>query len=111
MSQQVEAGEEEELHSHPEPRQYIKVAIFLAVVTAVEVAIYYVPALRALLVPILIVLAVIKFLFVARWFMHLRFDSKIFQRFFVTGVLLAMTVFAVVLLFYFTHGGPAPVAR
>ena len=110
MSQQVEAGEEEELHSHPEPRQYIKVAIFLAAVTAVEVAIYYVPALRTLLVPILLLLAVVKFLFVARWFMHLRFDSKIFGRFFVTGVVLALTVFAIVLFYFFTHGGPAPVA-
>ena len=110
MSQQVEAGEEEELHSHPEPRQYINVAIFLAVVTGVEVAIYYVPALRTLLVPILLLLAVVKFLFVARWFMHLRFDSKIFGRFFVTGVVLALTVFAIVLLYFFTHGGPAPVA-
>ena len=110
MSQQVEAGEQEELHSHPEPKQYINIAIILAVVTAGEVAIYYVPALRTLLVPILLVLAVIKFILVASWFMHLRFDSKIFRRFFVTGVLLAMTVFAVVLLYFFTHGGPAPVA-
>lgn len=110
MSQQVEAGEEEELHSHPEPRQYINIAIILAVVTAGEVAIYYLPALRALLVPILLVMAVIKFVLVASWFMHLRFDSRIFQRFFVTGVLLAITVFAIVLLYFFTHGGPAPVA-
>jgi cytochrome c oxidase subunit IV len=79
-------------------------------VTAGEVAIYYVPSLRALLVPILLVLAVIKFVLVASWFMHLRFDSRIFRRFFLTGVLLAITVFAVVLVYFFTNGGPAPVA-
>jgi cytochrome c oxidase subunit 4 len=110
MSQQVEAGEQQELHSHPEPRQYVTIAIILAVVTAAEVAIYYVPSLRFLLVPLLLIFAVIKFILVASWFMHLRFDSRIFQRFFLTGVVLAIAVFAVVLFYFFTHGGPAPVA-
>ena len=58
--------------------------------TAAEVAIYYVSALRSLLVPMLIVFALIKFVLVALWFMHLRFDSPIFKRFFATGVVLAM---------------------
>jgi cytochrome c oxidase subunit IV len=110
MSEQVEAGEERELHSHPEPRQYVTVAIVLAVVTAAEVAIYYVSALESLLVPLLIVFALIKFVLVALWFMHLRFDSPIFKRFFATGVVLAMIVFAIVLLYFFFNGGPAPTA-
>ena len=110
MSQQVEAGEAQELHSHPQPRQYVTIAIILAIVTAGEVAIYYISSLRFLLVPLLLIFAVIKFILVASWFMHLRFDSRIFQRFFLTGVVLAITVFAVVLVYFFTHGGPAPVA-
>ena len=110
MSHPVEAGEERELHSHPGPRQYVNVAIILAVVTAAEVAIYYVTALESLLVPLLIVFSLIKFLLVALWFMHLRFDSPIFKRLFATGVVLAFAVFTVVLLYFFFNGGPAPTA-
>ena len=108
MSDRAEPREAEELHVHPEPRQYVNVAIILAVLTAVEVAIYYVEGVRSILVPILIFLAILKFVLVALWFMHLRFDSNIFKRLFVTGLVLALLVFAVVLVFFSTHGGPAP---
>ncbi len=108
MSDRAEPREAEELHVHPQPRQYINVAIILAVLTAVEVAIYYVEGVRSILVPILIFLAILKFVLVALWFMHLRFDSNIFKRLFVTGLVLALLVFAVVLVFFSTHGGPAP---
>ena len=96
------------LDDHPSPRKYVNIAIILAIVTAIEVAIYYVPALEDLLVPILMVLAVIKFVMVGAYFMHLKFDSKTFRRFFVTGIVLAFFVFGVVLWTFFTRGGPAP---
>ncbi len=108
MSDRAEPREAEELHVHPQPRQYVNVAIILAVLTAVEVAIYYVEGVRSILVPILIFLAILKFVLVALWFMHLRFDSNIFKRLFVTGLVLALLVFTVVLVFFSTHGGPAP---
>jgi cytochrome c oxidase subunit IV len=82
---------------HPEPRQYVTIAIVLAVITAIEVAVYYITAIKDLLVPMLLVMSVIKFLLVALWFMHLRFDSRVFRRFFLIGVVLAVVVFAVVL--------------
>ena len=96
------------LHEHPSPRKYVNVAIILAIVTALEVAIYYVTALADLLVPLLILFAVIKFVMVGAYFMHLKFDSKTFRRFFVTGIVLAFLVFGVVLRLFFTRGGPAP---
>lgn len=93
---------------HPSPRKYVNVAIILAIVTAIEVAIYYVPALEDLLVPILIVLAVIKFVMVGLYFMHLKFDSRTFRRFFLTGIVLALSVFGIVMALFFTRGGPSP---
>jgi cytochrome c oxidase subunit IV len=105
---QVHEREAEELHSHPQPRDYVNIAIILAVVTALEVAIYYIDAIRVVLVPFLLAFSFIKFMLVVLWFMHLRFDSVIFRRFFMVGVLLAITVFGVVLAYFFTHGGPAP---
>ncbi len=94
---------------HPDARAYVKVAIVLAIVTALEVAIYYIGPLRSLLVPLLLVFAVLKFVLVALWFMHLRFDSKIFTRLFLMGIMLTLGIFTVVLVNFFTRGGAAPV--
>ena len=91
---------EAEVH-HPTPRQYVKVAIVLSIVTAFEVAIYYIEALEGLLVPMLLAFAVIKFILVVLWFMHLRFDSRLFRRLFVTGLAFALIVFAIVLATFF----------
>src|SRR5688572_26505395 len=91
----------EDLHSHPSPRAYVVIAIVLAVITAAEVAIYYVPSLASFLVAFLLVFSAIKFFLVVMWFMHLRFDSRIFRRLFVTGLVLAVLVFTVVLLTFF----------
>jgi cytochrome c oxidase subunit 4 len=109
VSHQVEPAEAAELGHHPGPRQYVVVAVVLAVITAAEVGIYYVEAVGTLLVPALILFAFLKFFLVASWFMHLRFDSKLFLRLFVTGLILAGVVFAVVLVTFFTHlGGATP---
>src|SRR5688500_5778765 len=97
----VQPREEEELHDHPSPRKYVWIAVILAIVTALEVAIYYIPGIDAFLVPGLIVFALLKFVMVAMYFMHLKFDSKLFRRFFVTGIVLAFIVFTVVLLTFF----------
>ncbi|MGH2758480.1 MAG: cytochrome C oxidase subunit IV family protein, partial [Actinomycetota bacterium] len=71
---------------HPGPGEYIKVAVILAIVTAIEVAAYYVTSLPdSVLSAALLVMMVIKFAFVGLWFMHLRFDSPIFRRLFVGG--------------------------
>jgi hypothetical protein len=38
-----------------------------------------------------------KFAIVCGWFMHLRYDNPIFKRVFVFGLLLAVTVYLIVL--------------
>jgi cytochrome c oxidase subunit 4 len=101
--------EERELSHHPGPRQYVGVAAVLAIITSIEVAIYYIEALEGLLVPLLIFFSFIKFILVALWFMHLRFDSRLFRRLFVTGIVLAFVVFAIVLMIFFLHEQASPV--
>lgn len=88
-----------ELHAsnHPDEKAYVKVALFLAVVTGAEVAVVYISSLENFLRPILGVMMVVKFAMVALWFMHLKFDSRIFRRLFILGIILALAVFAVVL--------------
>jgi cytochrome c oxidase subunit 4 len=48
-------------------------------------------------VPILLTFSIVKFALVALWFMHLRFDNRLFRRLFVTGLVLATGVYLVVL--------------
>lgn len=84
-------------HAYPSEWLYIKVALILGAITAVEVAVYYVTGLRKALPPILILLSAIKFSLVAMYFMHLRHDSKIFRRLFVVGIVLAIGVYLIAL--------------
>lgn len=105
----LEHVEDPHLHEHPSPRKYVNIAIILSIVTAVEVAVYYIEAVESFLVPMLAVMAFAKFVLVVAYFMHLRFDSRIFRRFFVTGVLLAFAIFGIVMWAFFGVGnGPAP---
>lgn len=86
--------------SHPTTRQYVQIAILLAVLTAIEVALFYMDVavdLRGWDGPLLITLSIIKFVVVVGWFMHLRFESGLLARFFSVGFALAMAIYAVVL--------------
>jgi len=93
---------------HPGPKQYIFIAIVLAIVTGIEVAIFYIPFLEPILVPALLVLSAIKFALVVLWFMHLRFDSRLYRRLFVTGLILALALFAIVLVIFGVFGAEQP---
>src|SRR5436853_6160750 len=62
-------------HAHPSPVKYVGIAVLLAIITALEVALYYLNMPSGLLVAFLLVLAVLKFSLVAAFFMHLKFDS------------------------------------
>jgi cytochrome c oxidase subunit IV len=84
-------------HAHPGPVVYVRVAVVLAVVTAIEVALYYLGLPAGLLVALLLGLASIKFSLVAAYFMHLKFDARLLRRVFLTGIILACAVYAVAL--------------
>jgi len=82
---------------HPGAIEYLQIGLILLIITAVEVAIYYVGLNHNLLVAALIVLSAVKFSFVVAWFMHLRFDSRLFTIAFLTGLVAAFAVFTVVI--------------
>jgi cytochrome c oxidase subunit 4 len=85
-------------HGHPSVVRYVVVAIILAIVTAVEVGLYYTDLSGFGLVAPLMILALIKFAMVAAYFMHLRFDGRLLRRLFVTGIILAISVYTIFLL-------------
>jgi cytochrome c oxidase subunit 4 len=76
--------------------QYVVIAAILAGLTAIEVSTYYVD-FGPLFYPVLIILMVIKFILVVSYFMHLKFDSKIFSWMFYSGLILALFVYAAAL--------------
>ena len=85
---------------HPSPAQYWKIAVVLAVLTAIEVGMFYIDkelGLGAFNAAILLVLAVAKFIIVVGWFMHLRFESPMLNRFFTGGFILAFSLYAILL--------------
>jgi len=84
-------------HGHPGDLEYLKIFVTLAVITLFEVALFYIDMDRKLLIPSLIVLSAVKFIMVVSWFMHLKFDSRLFTTAFAAGLLLAGAVFTVVL--------------
>ena len=79
-------------HAHPTDLQYVYVALFLGVITGAEIVVGYADP-NAFVIGSLIVMMMVKFAVVALWFMHLRFDSILFRRFFVTGIVLAVLVY------------------
>lgn len=89
-----------EHHSHPTPAQYWKIAVVLAVLTAIEVAMFYIDQeleLGFLNAAILIVLALMKFVIVVGWYMHLAYEKPMLNRFFGAGMILAIALYLVVL--------------
>jgi caa(3)-type oxidase subunit IV len=82
-------------HHQPGQAEYVRIAIFLAVVTAIEVMIYYPDISTTLKLVVLVCLSTVKFATVAAFFMHLRFDGKLLTLTFCTGALLAASVFTV----------------
>jgi azurin len=62
------------------------------VITGAEVAIFYVEALTSVLIPILIVMSAVKFALVVMFYMHLKFDHRLFTWLFVGCLTLATSV-------------------
>ncbi len=83
---------------HPSAKEYIRIGIILAVLTALEIAASYSDVSRAVLIPTLYALAFVKFALVVLWFMHLKFDDRRYARFFVMGLALACTLYLIVLI-------------
>ena len=75
---------------------YVRIAFILAAITALEVATYYVDFGR-LFLPALMIMMVVKFIMVVSYFMHLKFDNKLFTWIFYAGLILAIGVYSVAL--------------
>ena len=91
---------------HPTWSTYWKVAVVLTLITVVEVWIYYTPLKESrLFVPMLLIMSAVKFATVVLFYMHLRYDHKLFRVLFTAPLIIAViTIIALLFLFgYFSH--------
>ena len=88
---------------HPGWSIYWKVALFLTVLTAVEVSAYYIPAWSEswIYVPSMLIMSAIKFAVVVAFYMHLKYDHKLFRALF-TGPLMIAMITLIGLMFLFS---------
>lgn len=108
MSEALEASKaatpsppEEEHAEHEAHPPYIKIAIVLAVVTAVEVAVpQFLDLERSLMVTCLLILMFLKGAGVALYYMHLQFDSRIFTSLLVWPLVIATAMLIVFLIIF-----------
>lgn len=101
MSAEASTHSEHHVH-HPQPSEYIKIAVVLAVLTAMEVALFYleegVDAIgQSITVPLLLILSALKFVIVVGWYMHLRFEKSFLTRFFSIDAILAVGLYFITL--------------
>ena len=88
---------------HPSAKEYVRIFLILIGITAIEVALFYLRKdLDGWFIPMLFVLAGSKFVLVVLWFMHLKFDSRRYARFFVMGLAGAFTLYMIVLITFRT---------
>jgi cytochrome c oxidase subunit IV len=91
-----------EVHEHPTWSTYWKVALILTIITAVEVWVYYIPSFVAskAFIPSLLIMSAAKFVIVVLFYMHLRYDHKLFKALFTGPLIIAMaTIVALMFLF------------
>jgi cytochrome c oxidase subunit 4 len=84
-------------HQHASVATYIKVALILSAVTALEVGVIYIRRLTPIIVPLLLTMSVAKFALVVMFFMHLRYDARSLSVVFV-GPLLIATLLGIALM-------------
>ncbi len=91
------AADEYGEHQHgATDKQYIIIALILAAITAAEVSISYIDV-GPIFLPALLIMMVAKFVTVVSYFMHLKFDNRIFTFLFYLGLTLAIFVYCVAL--------------
>jgi cytochrome c oxidase subunit IV len=89
-------------HSHPTWSTYKWVALVLVVITVIEVWVYYIPEFVAsrLFVPSLLIMSAAKFAIVVMFYMHLKYDHKLFRALFTGPLIIAMlTIISLLFLF------------
>jgi heme/copper-type cytochrome/quinol oxidase subunit 4 len=85
---------------HASASFYVWIGVILAVVTGVEVAIFYIEAMDPYEAPILVILSAAKVILVIMYFMHLKMEPKFLTWVFMAGVVLATFMVSALVVLY-----------
>ena len=104
------AHETEHTSNHPSFRQYVIIAIILFAITIIEFGVIWDKVgieddLGPTVTPILIGLSAIKFAIVIMYYMHLKFDNRLFGTIFVSGLVLSFLVGGALITLFVGFGG------
>lgn len=95
------------VHEHPSWKQYKWVALWLTVITVFEVWIYYTPFKDTpYYVPLLLVLSATKFTIVVLFYMHLKYDHKLFKALFTGPLIIAVCTLLALMALFSRHAVP-----
>src|SRR5512134_3777818 len=96
-------------HEHPTWKHYKWVALVLTIITAFEVSAYYLPKLVAspFFVPLLLIMSAVKFAIVVMFYMHLKYDHKLFRALFTGPLVIAMATLVSLLFLLAKFGAEA----
>ena len=89
-------------HQHTSPgwRQYVGIAFLLGILTLIELWAANLPTFK---IPALLILTVGKALLVALWFMHLKFDSRLFSAMFFGVIIIFAIPLTIILMALFSN--------
>jgi cytochrome c oxidase subunit 4 len=87
----TDAADEHDEHAHRDA-YYIRIAVILAVLTAIETSTYWID-FGPLFYPVLFIMMFAKFFMVVMIFMHLREEKPIYKYLFYAGLGLALFVY------------------
>jgi len=79
------------------PANYLGIFILLAVFTLIETLASYIQQ-TAIKFPVLIILSLVKAILVLLYFMHLKFDARIFSYLFIAGCVLSVPLIIVMMI-------------
>ena len=98
-------GHDPHTHAHPTAKKYLGIAIILTIITVIEVAVFYVPSMHQFLPPVLLTLSALKFALVAMFYMHLKFDHRLYSWVFVVPMLFATAIILALLALFSAQRG------
>jgi cytochrome c oxidase subunit 4 len=85
---------------HPTVMGYIWIGVILAILTFVEVGVFFWEAVAHIEVPLLIILSTAKLILVVMFFMHLKMDHRVLTWVFMSGVVLAVFMVGALIVLY-----------
>ncbi len=105
----METAHSDSAHEKSKFHTFVQLAMYLAIITGLEIVIIFLPFSYSVLFTVLAVLSVIKFLAVIFWFMHLIYDRALCTIIFFIGLALGGGTMAALLALFATDRSEASI--